>query len=69
MVLNCLHVRNAPVETLSLENTQFNLSYVEPASVLGGIMNFKALSQPTGFFRAIFLNLLKPFRSMIAYLR
>src|SRR5262245_50927589 len=39
-------VREAPVEALAAEDAQFDLGDVEPAAVLGGVVDLQPLRQP-----------------------
>ena len=44
-----LLVRDSPVETLGGEHAEFGFGEVEPASVLGRVMPFEPLDEPTRF--------------------
>ena len=46
-----LHVRDASVETLPLEDAQFDFCYVEPTAMLGGVVDLKPFGQPASLFR------------------
>ena len=43
-----LLIGDTSVETLPCENGQFAFSDVEPTAMLGGVMDFEALDEPTG---------------------
>jgi hypothetical protein len=45
-----VHVGNAPIETLPIEDAQFYLGYVEPTAMLGCIVDLKPFGKSTGFF-------------------
>ena len=46
-----LFVRNAPIEALGRQDAEFGFGEVEPAAVLGRVVPFEALDQPSGFGR------------------
>jgi hypothetical protein len=46
-----LFIRNAAVDALSGQDTQFDLSHVEPTAMLGREVKLEAIDQPSGFIR------------------
>ena len=47
MAVHGFKVRNAPIQALPDQGTQFDLRHVEPAAVFGRVVDFKALGQPS----------------------
>jgi len=50
MLFHRVHVWYTPIETLSFEDTQFYLGYVEPTAMFGGVVNLKPFGEPAGLF-------------------
>lgn len=51
MGLHGCHLGNAAVKTLPLDNTEFDFRHIEPAPVLGCVVDFKSFRQAPGHLR------------------
>ena len=49
LIVQSLLVRNASVETLTSQDTQLNLSHIEPTTMLGSIVNLQLIKNTFGF--------------------
>ena len=47
----CVSVRNAAVQALASQHAQLRLGHVEPAPMLGRVVNLQLIRQPLGFGR------------------
>src|SRR3989339_165916 len=51
MSLHSYQIRNTPIQALSVQGTEFNLSHVEPATMLGRVVDIETFRQPPGLLR------------------
>ena len=42
-------IRDAPVQTLTAQDGQFDFGHIEPGAMFGGVMKLQAIADPLGF--------------------